>query len=139
MQQTIDKISQITNCYTGKKLDIKQLIYAQRKLALNNMPEIPEDYVKVLREYNSLSGDGYCIFGVKPREETDLDIVTENTLIPSPDKHDTLILGWNELEYLQWNKKLSCYQIIDKFDFEVLKTYQTCKLALMDFLRLNDE
>ena len=139
MKNLVDKLNNLTNSYTGKKLDVEQLILAQRKLKLNNMPEIPSDYIKVLHQYNSLMCDGCCVFGVKPCDDNRLDLIAENTFIQNPNRENCLILGWSELEYLQWHKQLKCYQIIDKYDFEVLKIYQTCELALMDFLRLGDD
>ena len=126
------------SAYKGKPLDQTKLIMTQRRLMLNNMPQIPDDYIKVLHEYNSLACDGCVIFGISPRDETDLDLITENALIHHNFKTDVLILGWNELEYLIWNAMTSKYQIVDKVDFEVLKTYHTCKDALWDFLKLDD-
>ena len=116
MKNLVDKLTSITNSYTGKKLNIKQLILTQRKLKLNNMPEIPLDYIKVLHQYNSLMCDGCCIFGVKPCDDSRLDLITENSYISNPNRKDLLILGWNELEYLGWNLKNKSYQIIDKYD-----------------------
>ena len=139
MKNLVDKIANLTNSYTVKKLDVEQLILTQRKLKLNNMPEIPMDYIKVLHQYNSLMCDGCCIFGVSPCDDNRLDLIIENALIQNPNRENCLILGWSELEFLQWHQQLKHYQIIDKYDFEVLKTYQTCELALMDFLRLGDD
>ena len=138
MQEIIDNIHKIGTAYKGRPLNTDKLILCQKKLKLNNLPLIPQEYVDFLHKYNSLACDGRWLFGVCPRDESDLDILTENALTPMANKTANLILGYSELEYLLWNETESHYQIVDKSDFEVLKTYQTCKDALWDFLRLDD-
>ncbi len=138
MQKFLDNIHISGTAYKGKPLDAKKLIACQRKLKLNNFPLIPQEYVVFLHKYNSLACDGRWLFGVCPRDESDLDILAENSLALVTNKATNLVLGYSELEYLLWNENNGNYQIVDKSDFEVLKTYSSCKDALKDFLRLDD-
>lgn len=137
MQNILNKIVFSENTYTGKNIDIKELIFYQRKLRLNNFPCIPEDYIKFLHQYNSLIGNNFWLFGIKPRKNNDMDIIFENIAINHPNKKQCLILGFDDVCYLIWNQQTLSYQLIDKNDFEVLNNYQTCSNALTDFLGLN--
>lgn len=136
MQTALDKIKHLKGAYTGKKVDTETVILYQRKLMLNNMPPLPQDWITFLHAYNSLSHDGVSLFGLHPRDETDMDIVYENILIENIPHEKLLILGMDELDYLAWNEKAKVYQRIDKGSFEVLNTYKNCKIALSDFLSL---
>ena len=122
MQEIIDNIHKLGTSYKGKPLNTDNLILCQKKLKLNNLPLIPREYVDFLRKYNSLACDGRWLFGVCPRDESDLDILTENALTHVANKTANLILGYSEMDYLLWNEDKSSYQIVDKGDFEVLKT-----------------
>lgn len=136
MQTVLDKIKHLKGAYTGKKIDTEAVILYQRKLKLNNMPPLPQDWITFLHAYNSLSHDGVNLFGLHPRDETDMDILYENILIENIPHETLLILGMDELDYLAWDEGSKAYQRIDKGSLEVLNTYKNCKIALSDFLSL---
>ena len=136
MQTVLYKIKHLKGAYTGKKIDTEAVILYQRKLKLNNMPPLPQDWITFLHAYNSLSHDGVNLFGLHPRDETDMDILYENILIEQIPHETLLILGMDELDYLAWNEESKAYQRIDKGYLEVLNTYKNCKIALSDFLSL---
>ena len=136
MQTVLYKIKHLKGAYTGKKIDTEAVILYQRKLKLNNMPPLPQDWITFLHAYNSLSHDGVNLFGLHPRDETDMDILYENILIEQIPHETLLILGMDELDYLAWNEESKAYQRIDKGSLEVLNTYKNCKIALSDFLSL---
>ena len=130
MQTVLDKIKHLKGAYTGKKIDTEAVILYQRKLMLNNMPPLPQDWITFLHAYNSLSHDGVNLFGLHPRDETDMDILYENILIEQIPHETLLILGMDELDYLAWNEESKAYQRIDKGSFEVLNTYKNCMRSL---------
>ena len=139
MQETLDKISRLGNSYTGRKLAAEDIILCQRQLMLNDMPQIPDDYLQLLHHFNSLNTDGANLFGISPRGNADFDILHENALINLPKHNQNLVLGFDELEYLVWNTAAKFYQTIDKDSFQVLNTYQSCETALLEFLKLSDD
>ncbi len=139
MQNLLAKISRLDNAYTGYKIDAHDIILYQRFLMVNKFPTMPEDFIKLLHEYNSLCLDGINLFGLHPRGNSEFDIISENALISHPQAQDNLILGFDELEYLVWNQAQNCYQTIDKDSFQVLNTYKTCETALLEFLKLSDD
>lgn len=139
MQNILAKIRCLGSAYTGKSADSEAIILCQRRLLLNRRPAIPADYLELLHAFNSLSYDGSHLFGIRPRPESDLDILYENALIELPEPGSALVLGLDEMEYLIWNNRQKSYQTIDKDSFQVLNTYKTCETALLDFLKLSDD
>lgn len=139
MEKILAKISTLGDAYKGCALDTEKMLLVQRKLKLNDMPMIPDSFVELLHQYNSLSYDGSHLFGVEPRDGTDLDIVIENSLINNPNREGMLILGFDDMDYLVWNEKEELYQTIDKCSFQMINRYKDCETALFDFLKLNDE
>lgn len=139
MEKILAKISTLGDAYKGRALDKEKMLLEQRELTLNNMPMMPVDFVELLHQYNSLSYDGSHLFGVEPRDGTDLDIVIENSLINNPNREEMLILGFDDMDYLVWNEKEELYQTIDKCSFQMINRYKDCETALFDFLKLNDE
>lgn len=139
MEKVLARISTLGDAYKGRALDKEKMLLVQRKLKLNNMPMVPVDFVELLHQYNSLSYDGSHLFGVEPRDGTDLDIVVENALINNTDREKMLILGFDDMDYLVWNEKEELYQTIDKCSFQMINKYKDCETALFDFLKLDDE
>ena len=123
----------------GTPVDTKNIILCQKNLASYHFPTIPNSFIQILHKFNSVSSDGAHIFGIYPHNNNFNDILTHN-LNHNKINH-TLLLGFDEFDYLGYNELSKNYQIIDKDDGEVLEEYpeQELELAISYILKIINE
>ena len=129
MQNFINKINQISGIVTDSSLTPAQIIRCQKQLKQNNIAPVPDEYLQLLR-FSSL------LAGIYPENPELPDLLRLNLRVRHPLCRDLIILGVNEMDYLDYNHKWQVYQIIDKDDFEVLEEYHELTAALNDILKI---
>ena len=136
MQNFINKINQISGIVTDSSFTPAQIIRCQKQLKQNNIAPVPDEYLQLLRFSNGLRGNGSLLAGIYPENPELPDLLRLNLRVRHPLCRDLIILGVNEMDYLDYNHKWQVYQIIDKDDFEVLEEYHELTAALNDILKI---
>ena len=138
MKKIINKIKELPFGSAGSAAPSLHIISMQQDLKFNNLPTMPTEFTELLHHTNTINYDGVFIFGINPNSYF-LDILSENLRLELPNSENILILGGDDFEYLAYNPKDDCYQIIDKDDMKVLETYSRLPEALSYILKIDDE
>lgn len=138
MKNIINKIKELPFGSVGNSSPSLHIISMQQDLKFNNLPTMPNEFTELLHHANTINYDGAFVFGINPNSYF-LDILSENLRLELSDSENLLILGGDNFEYLAYNQKDECYQIIDKEDMEVLETYSQLSEALSYILKIDDE
>ena len=140
MQNLVKQLSTYSDANAGAPLNSKEIIFYQKELYENQIATIPADYLIFLHSFNAFLYNGSALYGLSPVGDFFLDILGENIYADHPNSSNIILLGHSELDYLAYNNAEFCYQIIDKSDFMVLKTYQSCNDAIKHILKIaNDQ
>ena len=117
---------------------LSPLLVNQTKQALkqHHIADIPQDYLNFLRSYNGLHYQDAWLCGIFAKHDCINDILDLNIRISHPLAQDTILLGFDEFDFLGYSQKWNIYQIIDKDDFEVLEEYQDLEQALNYILKM---
>lgn len=132
----INKISSLPEIGKQPPLNLGDIAPFQQYLKENNIAPVPQDYLKLLQQYNGLSYNGGWLAGIHPRHNLFIDIYNLNKQVRHPLSQNTIILGVNDFDYMAFNHKWQVYQIIDKDDLEVLEEYQQLEQALNYILKI---
>ena len=129
-----DLVNQTEYMGIGNPLDNEKLLNTQKKLHVENLPAIPQDFIAFLKEFNGLSYSDGNIYGVYPATTSCKDIYKQN--ISRPIDSDSLILGHDIFDLLIYNNQNSLYQIVDSNDLEVLEEYTELEDAILHILKI---
>lgn len=132
----INKISSLPEIGQQPPLNSGDISSFMQQLKENNIASIPQDYLKLLQQYNGLNYNGGWLAGIHPRHNQFIDLCRLNIQVRHPLSQDTIILGVNDFDYMAFNHKWQVYQIIDKDDLEVLEEYQQIEPALNYILKI---
>lgn len=119
--------------YTAPATDNRRIILYSLHLADFGLPAIPQEYQILLAEFNGITFDGTNLMGINP-EGPFYDILDENLAIDTDD--ETLVLGFDEFDYLIWNPQSSRYQIVDIIDRVSFGEFAALEPALKRFLKI---
>lgn len=101
---------------------------------LKKQIDLPTDYVNFLYDANGLYWGGLEFFGSVPQKANDLnitDIVTQNNLYAALNpKSDCIFLGRTDEENFVYLTRQKCYQMIDEFSGDVIKTFPSFERLL---------
>ncbi len=94
-----------------------QIALVNVKLRQNGFPELPQDFIQVLKMYNGLSYDGNVIFGINTDNNFFPDLLDFNLKVINGKNSNSLILGRDEEFLLVWQAQNQSYSIVDADDF----------------------
>jgi len=119
-------------------LTSEDIIHFQQMLAYHKFALLPMDFINFLYKYNGLNHQGNIVCGIF-YQDVYADLLSLNERVKHPLHKDMVFLGYDTFDYLAYNQKYKCYQIIDKTDFEVIEEYQDFASALQYILKIEDE
>lgn len=94
-----------------------QIALANVKLKQANLPPIPEDFGKLLKNFNGISNNGSIILGVNTGTAMFPELVKFNVQTIGNQESSSIILGYDDMYYLIYDYERKAYRIIDKDDF----------------------
>ncbi len=109
--------SQSIGC--NKPLSEAQIKIANIKLKQCGLPEVPSDFVAIIKESNGFSNEGALVFGIETESNFFEDLVLFNQKFFRRQTASKLILGYDECFYLLYEDKEKTYKIVDKDTLEV--------------------
>lgn len=136
MQKLLDTLPHLKKA--NSKLSNTSIINLQQQLKHQNFATLPLEFTKFLHIYNGLNYNDGVICGIY-EENNYQDISSLNKSISHPLHKDLIFLGYNSFDYLAYNQKHQIYQIIDKYDLEVLEEYSDLSNAMQHILKIDYE
>ena len=123
--QQIDKIYQNKQKSCGNALSSLDIIKYQ-KLATKQLNTVfPPQFVALIKKYDGININSSQILPMK-------DIIKTNSSYRKP----YIILGYDDFDWIAYNKNTKHYQIIDKSDNEVLEETPNLSTALHYILKI---
>jgi len=136
MNTLLQEIEKLDYAVVGSQLKEDALDEICNVLIAANRPNIPEDMVYFLHNFNGISCSNGCIWGINEKHHTIYDIAAENLISKNPKPEMLLLLGENTLTYIAWNKKTQKYVMIDKSTFEELHRFENLAEAISYILKI---
>jgi len=136
MKQLLRDIEELDYAVIGCPLKETALDEVCDVLIAANRPDIPDDVIDFLFNFNGIScHDGY-IWGIDDAHHGIYDIAAENLISSNPHPEIILLLGENTLTYIAWNQKSKKYVMIDKSSFEELHRFENLAEAISYILKI---
>ena len=125
MKAIINKISQNKQKSCGNALSSLDIIKYQKMANKQLSTSIPPQFVELIKKYDGININSSCVLPMK-------DIFKTNMTYKKP----YIIIGYDDFDWIAYNKSTKNYQIIDKSDNEVLEETPNLSTALHYILKI---
>lgn len=120
----------------GEPGDGRVIRLALNSLKNSGLPEISPEYAEFLKNYNGMSYDGGCLYGIGPHILKNLDILEINQRLRRYDCRERIILGHDEFDWLAYHPGRGTYQLLDKEDAALLEEFTSLSQALRYIIKI---
>jgi len=114
-----------------------QIRICNLKLKQNNLPELPAEYVELLKKHNGLSNEDAKVFGAEIKNNNWYkDVADFNINYFHGNKSDWLVLGESDFSFLVYDSSQKKYYMTDRDSMEEEHSEINIMPILDDLLRI---